>query len=75
MSRTFLVYRGFDRGLEALLYRTSHISAAKAAAKGRCSPACPTVTVRDVLGGLRAEYHYNEESGGIRSQVTPTGDR
>jgi hypothetical protein len=73
MARTFLVYRGFDRGLKALLYRASHINAAKAAAKGRCNPACPTVTVRDVLGGLRAEYHYNEATGETRSQVTPTG--
>ena len=62
--KMFTIYRGFDRDNKALLMRASNMKAALSAARNRCAPHCPVVTIRDVLGGLRGEFHMRNERQG-----------
>jgi len=57
----FFVYRDFSN---ERLMRASSWTGALSAARNQCGPHRPVVTIRDALGGLRAELHaHNERQG------------
>lgn len=65
MRRTFHVYRGFDRTTAAHFGSFDSYAKALADARKLATYLGPVTTVRDALGGLRAECH-RQPDGSIK---------
>lgn len=70
--RTFFVYSGYDRSTQLSVFdsATKAVAAARRLAEKNRDRA---FTVRDVLGGLRAEARWSDAGQKVVVSETPTG--